>query len=86
MAPGFAAIFYFVSLQTLKSDVTIAYLHPVRSRYCRLNPLCRVHTVRSRDNSGHSIGRDSHYDTICRITKTGKLETNMGNITIALDS
>ena len=70
-APGFAAIFYFVSLQTLKSDVTIANLHPVRPRYCRLNLLCRVHTVRSRNTTGRSIGRDSIHDTICRILKTG---------------
>jgi hypothetical protein len=54
------------------NDVTIAYLHPVRSPYCRFYSLCRVHTVRSSDKSGHNNGRDSIYDTICRISETGK--------------
>ena len=68
----------------LNSDVTNVYLHSVGFPYCGPYRLCWVHTGRSSDKSGPIIGRDNYYDSICRITKTGKAETNVGTITIAL--
>ena len=54
------------------ANVTTAYLYPVGSPYCRVYSLCRLHSVRPGDNTGHPLGRDSHYDTNSRFAKTGK--------------